>query len=232
MDQKFISIIPARSGSKGIKKKNLILLGGKPLIQWSMEASLNSGYIAQTIVSSDSKEIINFTENFNVLLHNRDPFLAQDDTETYQVIHNVFETYADLFSKFKYFILLQPTSPFRSYFHINEACRRFLDSESDTLVSAKEVQNSVLKTLFFDKTNKVSEIRDGFSSMPRQSLPKAMIPNGAIYISKIDYFRSNTSFISNKTLVYIMDETPSIDIDSYEDLEFAEKQLSLKEDIN
>tara|TARA_B110000003_G_C16428543_1_gene449132 strand:- start:1 stop:708 length:708 start_codon:yes stop_codon:yes gene_type:complete len=219
MKSKFFSIIPARIGSKGIPKKNLYPLLGKPLIQWTIESSMNSDYILDTVVSSDSDEILSLGELFGAISHKRNQTLSNDAARTEDVIENILEELNFLKDKFDYFVLLQPTSPLRTSEHINLACKKILDSKSDSLMSVKETPNGVLKTLIADdKGGLKSGFNKDFPFVPRQELPQTFMANGAIYISKISSFIENKSLLSKNNSFIIMDDASSHDIDKAEDI--------------
>lgn len=225
----FFSIIPARYGSKGIIKKNLHPVMGKPLIQWTLEASIKSKHVSETIISSDSLEILDFNNSFKYLKHKRKAIHSNDNSRSEEVIYALLEEMDFLKEKYEYFILLQPTSPLRTHLHINQACKKILDKGADSLISVKKVDNSILKSFFVGEDG---NLRPGFGHdfpfMPRQELPNTFMPNGAIYISKISSFIKNKSLISKKNSFIIMDEASSIDIDTIQDISEAELLLDGK----
>ncbi|HEG8135260.1 TPA: acylneuraminate cytidylyltransferase family protein, partial [Campylobacter jejuni] len=112
-----IAVIPARSGSKGIKNKNLVLLNNQPLIYYTIKAALNSKCISKVLVSSDSEEILSYAKSQNVDILKRPIELAQDDTTSDKVLLHALEFYKD----YEDVIFLQPTSPLRTNIHIDEA---------------------------------------------------------------------------------------------------------------
>ena len=130
MINKFIAIIPARGGSKEIKKKNLKLLGGKPLIYWTIKAAVDSKCFNSIIVSTDDTEIEDYCKKFELIIHKRPKKIAKDTTPMVPVVLDVFENYRDIFDKAEGFCLLQPTSPLRSATHLNEAIHLFNDSNN------------------------------------------------------------------------------------------------------
>tara|TARA_B100000579_G_C22824934_1_gene852562 strand:- start:643 stop:1344 length:702 start_codon:yes stop_codon:yes gene_type:complete len=216
---KFFSIIPARIGSKGIPKKNLYILNKKPLIQWTLEASIQCKYISETIVSSDSDEILRLNKYFDFNPHKRNEELSSDSARTEDVILNIFNEMQYLVDKYEYFILLQPTSPLRTFEHIDKACKKIIETASDTLLSVKETPSDVLKSLIEDKKGRLKPGFNGdFPFMPRQELPNTYKPNGAIYIAKVSAFIKNKSLLSEKNSFVVMDELSSKDIDLEDDI--------------
>ncbi len=230
---RFFSIIPARIGSKGILKKNLYPLNGKPLLHWTIESSLKSKNITKTIVSSDSEEIFDSAKYFDIDLHERGKVLSNDIAKSESVIVNILEENKNIVDDFDYLILLQPTSPLRNSNHIDKACEIILNDKSESLMSVKEVSNSCLKALIHDGNRGLRSAFDPeFPFLPRQQLPKTFMPNGAIYICKIDYFLKNHNLLADKNSFYIMDDEVSVDIDTYEDLQTIEALLKKKNKTN
>lgn len=223
--KKFLAIIPARIGSKGLPKKNLHELDGKPLIFYTIKASLQSSFIKTTTISTDSNEIIEIAKKNNVNYIKRSKNLSSDSARTEDVIRDAIEK-IEFIKEYEYLILLQPTSPLRTSLHINEACNKFLSSEADALISVKE-QNKIVLKVFFE--NEEGFLTPGFNEefpfMPRQELPQAFKPNGAIYICKIDSFKKNNSLFQKKTTFFLMDDISSIDIDTYDDILDVEEIL-------
>jgi N-acylneuraminate cytidylyltransferase len=120
---------------------------------------------------------------------------------------------------YEYLILLQPTSPLRTSQHINLACKKIIETNADSLLSVKEIPNEILKVLIEDsKGNLKSGFNKEFPFMPRQELPNAYLPNGAIYISKVSSFIKSHSLLATKNTFMIMDDDSSNDIDNLDDI--------------
>ncbi|EOW3520765.1 acylneuraminate cytidylyltransferase family protein [Campylobacter coli] len=222
MKNKILAIIPARGGSKGIKNKNLVLLGDKPLIYYTIKAALDAKSISKIVVNSDSNEILNYAKNQNVDTLKRPNELALDDTTSDKVILHTLEFYKD----YENVILLQPTSPLRTSEHIDKAFEIFKNTNANSLISVCEYDNKILKAFMCDEKGNLKGIcNDNFPFMPRQKLPKTYISNGAIYILKTKDFLQNPSFLQSNTKHFLMDEISSLDIDSEEDLRKVEEVL-------
>lgn len=225
----FLAIVPARGGSKGIPHKNLVNLGNRPLIDWTLDACIASKYIQEVIVSSDSSEILQRASRFNFTAHERSDELSGDLVQTSEVINSVLKFYEHLQHQFSHFILLQPTSPLRTATHIDEACNNLLANKASSLISVHESDNTILKSLILDDQQKLSASFIGnFFEMPRQSLPRTFKPNGAIYISEIPSYIGCNSFLQENTIPYHMDEESSTDIDTPNDLLKTENILKNK----
>lgn len=221
---RFLAVIPARGGSKGLPNKNILPLLGKPLIAWSIAASMSSDYTIDTIVSSDSEEILQVATEYGATPLLRPKTLAQDTTPSEPVLTHAC---ASMPKHYDYLILLQPTSPLRNFEHLNEAIALLLATGSTSLISVYEPSHHPLKAFTLTENNKLKGlVNDQYPFMRRQDLPRAFYPNGAIYIVQTDFFlRNEKLFSEGDTVPYIMDEMHSIDIDSMEDLKAAENYL-------
>ena len=221
----FIALIPARGGSKGLKKKNIFPIHEKPLISWTIESANTSKCIDQTFVSSDDEVILEIASNQGVNCIVRPKDLAEDSSSMESVIIDFIKQINDKAIEFKYLVLLQPTSPLRDRNDIEEACKIFLRLKADSLISVTKTDSSVFKTLILNKDGFLqAAFKDNFPSMNRQELPTAYKPNGAIYIIDKDLFVNNPTFFQKKTVMYEMDAKRSIDVDSIEDIRIIEEQ--------
>lgn len=219
-DLKILSIIPARVGSKGIANKNIIDLYGKPLIAWSIEASLYSKYISKTVVSSDGDAILKIAKKFGAEIIKRPDDLAQDSSSSEEVIEHVLQTLGDEIKNFEYLILLQPTSPLRDHNDIDNAFEILLNSEAEALISVYEEDNKILKAFKENSDGYIEGIANNeYPFTPRQELPSVYMSNGAIYIVKISQFLKTKKLFCKKTIAYKMSKEKSLDIDTNNDLE-------------
>ena len=217
---KKIAIIPARSGSKGLPNKNILNLCGKPLIAWTIEAAKKSPCFDRIIVSTDSKEYGIISEQYGAEVIYRSEIASSDTASTYDVIKELFGK-IDVYI-FDYFVLLQPTSPMRTEIHIKEAIELFEKNfeTKNTLVSVVEAHKSsfLIKQIENDLSLKKFDI--DYSNYARQK-HKEFEPNGAIFISKIDYYLDKKHFFGENGIAYIMNREDSIDIDDKLDFELA-----------
>ena len=221
-----LAIIPARGGSKGIPRKNIKPLAGKPLIVWTIEEAKKSKYIDRIIVSTDLQEIASISAKYGAEV----PFirpeeLADDETPSSDVIvHAIKWLGINQNQKFDILILLQPTSPLRNATQIDVAFENFISNPSNKcLVSVKEVEESPywMKIINDDHYLKNFTLKqDNFTR--RQDLPKIYILNGAIYIMRTVDFMSCESFDVDNTVPLLMDKKTSIDIDTEDDFVLAE----------
>jgi len=224
---KVLGFIPARGGSKGIPKKNLYPLAGKPLLQYTVEAAKQS-QLSDVFVSTDDLEIQNLALQLGAQCDSLRPAQLAGDTS---VIEDAIGDYLQKSSeKFDAVMLLQPTSPLRNHQHIDESLKLFLNSDADSLVSVSEPlehpadmvywKDEKMHFLFEDK------IKPGYTQ--RQQFEHLWFTNGAIYLFKTESFLKTKSRFGSKTIPYEMPADCSIDVDSLSHMKIAEALLSLE----
>ncbi|PSW42968.1 cytidylyltransferase domain-containing protein [Photobacterium leiognathi] len=217
MTLKKIAIIPARSGSKGLPNKNILMLLDKPLIAYTIEAAKQSGIFERVIVSTDSLEYKNIAEQYGAEVILRDERLASDTATSFMVIEDVLKKV----SGYDYFVLLQPTSPFRNAEHIQQATKQFEQQpHMNFLISVCESNKSadLIKSIGEDLSLKNFDL--DFSNYRRQN-SKEYTPNGAIFIGNNQLYLNKKHFFGADSLAYIMNKTDSVDIDDKLDFELA-----------
>ncbi len=212
---KVIAIIPARGGSKSLPHKNIYLINNKPMIAYSIDASIASSYIDKTIVSSDDDDILNVAKTYKAELLKRPIDLATDTAPTEPVIKHVLENFAG----YDLLILLQPTSPLRTVKHIDAAIELLISKKATSLISVYEPKHTPFKSFKENAQGYLEGLVDNKTPfMRRQDLPKVYMPNGAIYISYVKDFLISQSLFSAKTIPFVMDEAISVDVDTIEDI--------------
>lgn len=216
---KILSVITARGGSKGIPGKNIKPLGGKPLIAWTIEASLKSKYVSRTIISTDDDTIAEVCVNYGAEVPFRRPEeLSRDDTPHLPVIQHAVKYLEEKENDFYDYILLpQPTSPFRTAEDIDNAAKILIEKQPDAMVSVCEMEHH---PFFARKINPdgVLELfikRPEGSCLRRQELPGAYTENGAMFFMKRDVLMKEGLIMpEDRTMAFIMPQERSIDIDS------------------
>ena len=223
-----IAIIPARSGSKGLVNKNILMLLDKPIIAYTIEAAIQSNYFSKVIVSTDSLEYKEIAEKYGAEVIMRGENLSNDTATSYMVIEDILQK--DLGIEYDYFMLLQPTSPFRNYQHIRESIEKFEKNiESfDFLVSMTEAtkNSTLIKQIEEDGSLKNYDL--DFSNYKRQNY-KEYYPNGAIFIGKNKEYLEKKHFFGERSLAYFMTKEDSVDIDDKLDFEFAILLMNMKQ---
>jgi len=231
---KSLIVIPARGGSKGIPGKNIKLLDGKPLIQYTLEAARAVFDNKVICVSTDDQQIKETVESLGLEV----PFLrpaelATDESSSYGVLQNTLEFYEANGYRPDTIILLQPTSPFRSHKHLQEAISLF-NEECDMVVSVKETKSNPYSVLFEDNEEGYLKKSKKGTFSRRQDCPLVWELNGAIYIINVASFKESRTLEFKKIKKYKMDELHSIDIDTTLDWLLAESiiEKGLIGDIN
>jgi CMP-N,N'-diacetyllegionaminic acid synthase len=221
---KIIALVPARGGSKGIPDKNIRLLADKPLLQYTLEAAVQSSVFDQIIVSSDSEKILNLAKQFPVTAYRRPDILAQDSTPTNPVIEDVIEKFH--LDDDDILVLLQPTSPLRKASEITLSLQAYQQAaEIKALISVMPVSNHYLYAYRCEQ-NQLIQINPEYHALGRrQELPDIYLPNGAIYIFSVKDFMQNKKIPDQSIMPYIMPAELSVDIDNMQDWQKAEEQL-------
>lgn len=227
--KKVLAIIPARGGSKGLPGKNIRRFLDRPLIGWTIEAAKNSKYIHEVVVSTDDSEIKKISEEFGAKVpFLRPEYLATDKSVNTDVILHAIGQMPD----FDVFCYLQPTSPLRTSEDIDLAFEHFFKGQANCCVSVKKSSQSpfwsfTIDNLFLKPLFSKEEI-----PLSRQDLLPTYTLNGAIYIANKTWFTEKRSFLGNETLPFVMPDSRSIDIDTLEDFEEAERLARIILDKN
>ncbi|RPA68085.1 acylneuraminate cytidylyltransferase family protein [Cyclobacteriaceae bacterium YHN15] len=219
-------VIPARGGSKGVPRKNIKLLGGKPLIQYTIEAAREVFDDAVICVSTDDEEIKAVVESLGLKVpFLRPASLSTDTAGSYEVLLHAIGYHEDFGYKPDTLVLLQPTSPFRTGLQIKEAMQIFDDS-CEMVVSVKETKSNPYYVLREENPEGwlVKSKEGNFNR--RQDCPTVYELNGAIYIIKVEALKGIPILEFTKVRKYEMDEVSSHDIDNYLDWLVAENLLN------
>lgn len=223
MKDKILAIIPARSGSKGLKDKNIRILNTKPLIAYTIEAALKSGVFEDVVVSTDSEEYKKISEEYGAwvpFLRSKD--LSKDTSSTNEVIEDVILKLKDVGKEYDLLMILQPTSPLRDEEDIRNSVNLLYAKKANSVVSMCECDHSPLLTKALDENMNLDGFLSDLKQTRRQDFKKFYRLNGAIYLIKVDYFLKYKDFYKENSYAYIMDKNKSIDIDNIYDFNFAE----------
>ena len=218
-----LAIIPARSGSKGLKDKNIKLLNGKPLIAYSIEAAAQSGIYSHILVSTDSEMYGEIAIKYGAEV----PFYrseenASDVASSWDVVKEVLRKYMEMGVEFDTFTLLQPTSPLRKTEDILNAYQIFKEKNATAVVSVCEMEHSPLWSNTLPEDNSLSGFLKSESNKQRQKLETFYRINGAIYMAKVKEFLKDTNLYRDNCYAYKMSAERSIDIDTELDFKIAE----------
>lgn len=215
-------IITARGGSKGIPNKNIKLLNNKPLIQYTIEAAREVVKDENICLSTDSTEIVEVARQLGLEVpFVRPSYLATDSANSYDTILHAVNYYESIGKFFETIILLQPTSPFRKGFHIQEAYQLY-NNNIDMVVSVVESKANPYFNLWEESSEgMLRKVKEG-NYIRRQDCPSCFLFNGAIYIINTDSLkRCDLNKFSN-IIKYTMDQKYSVDIDTKLDWEWSE----------
>ena len=216
---KIIAVIPARGGSKGIPRKNIKLLAGKPLIAYSIEAGQSSSYLDRVFVSTEDEEIAFIAKQLRSEVTKRPLELAGDETPMLPVLNHLL---CELEKKEKFkpdiLVILQPTSPLRQAWHIDQAIKHFFSGDFDSLLGV---------SLIYE--HRFELIKDSCYITPvlqerknRQERLPVMVENGFIYVIKVDVIKAGR-ILGDRIAHYPVEKKYAIDIDDYDDFLIAEK---------
>ena len=215
---KKLAIIPARKGSKGIPGKNWKILGDKPLIQHTIDSFIDAKSEFDLLISTDDKKIMDIADLNNIQIHNRSEKSASDNASMFEVVQEIFD---DIGNTPDQFLLLQPTSPFRSPNNIRAAIE-MLGDEDNGIVGMKSVDQ--YQVLMFMKND--SGFADSFLEptkfVRRQDLPKYYYPTGSIYLLKSNAFLQEKTFYPSRIKILEIHQENAFDIDNMWDWCLAE----------
>lgn len=228
---KLLALILARGGSKRLPRKNILPIGGKPLIAWSIEAAQQSKYVDRVVVSSDDDEIAQVAREYGAgvpFIRPRD--LAGDTSTSFDAMSHAIRKLEEGGEEYDYVLLLQPTSPLRNYHHIDEAVDLLKQKKADAIVGVTEVEHPVewvyalSDNLSMDGLMSTSTIHER-----SQDLPVRYRINGAIYLCQIERMFAEKTILLNKNIyAYKMGRLISVDIDDLDDFKFAEVLMTLE----
>ncbi|URQ65083.1 acylneuraminate cytidylyltransferase family protein [SAR86 cluster bacterium] len=215
--KKFYILIPARAGSKGIKKKNIQNFRDKPLIEWTLSSAKKVKNIEKIVLSTNMPELNSYSSDKNIFFLRRPEQYCSDSATMNSVIKHASHYFDD---EEIVWILLQPTSPLRTEVHIEDCIELFKSSPDDSLIiSVLETSSSHLKAFYLNETGNLSgAFNNNAPFQNRQELPKCYMPNGAIYIFSDKSFRKFSKIPNEEIIPYIMNDASSKDIDTINDL--------------
>lgn len=216
------SIITARGGSKGIPRKNIKNLNGKPVVGYSIEASISCDLVKNTYVTTEDEEIATISREFGAEVIDRPQELAADNSSSVDVVLHALDYLEKNEESFDFFVLLQPTSPLRTAIDIENAINLFVDKECDALISVCEIDHASMLSLTLNNEFLVPNCDEEFLNTRRQDLPTYYSPNGAIYITTYESLKNNRTFIPEKTIPYVMPKERSVDLDTSFDFKLVE----------
>jgi CMP-N,N'-diacetyllegionaminic acid synthase len=222
-----LALIPARGGSKGIVGKNILDVGGRPMIGWTIDAAKKSKYIDRVILSSDDPDIIRVARLFDCEV----PFvrpsqLSTDDASTVDVVFHAL----DQIPLYDIVVLLQPTSPLRIAEDIDGCLFQMCAMHAQSSVTVAPAVEHPYLTYHINAEGKMRAYVEptNTQSLQRQKLPPAWVLNGAVYAFQVKWFVKNRCCVNSDSIAFPMPAERSIDIDTIDELNFANLIINKK----
>lgn len=215
--RRILAVVMARGGSKGLPGKNLMPLGGKPMVVWSVEAARNARLVDRAVVSTDDHAIADAARKAGGDI----PFLrpaefARDESTVHEAIDHLL---GRLEESFDYVVCLQATSPLRVGADIDGAIEACESHRAATCISVVQAPKSVYWSFSIDGSGRLAPVLESqWQTRRRQELPSVYLPNGAVYVARVDWYRRNLTFVGSDTVPYIMPQERSLEVDSALDM--------------
>lgn len=225
-----VAIVTARRGSRRLPRKNVLPLGDKPVILHSVDAALDSAEVDRVLVTSDDPEVLDIVSTRPVDSLMRPAELATDTCRSEAVVAHALDYLSCNSRPAVSFALLQPTSPFRTATHIDAALALFRNQmQRGSVVAVRDLAEPPQKSMAVKADGTLVPLTgwDDLTS-PAQQLPRAVLPNGALYVGDAAVFRDRPFFFHTPCRPYLMSAEDSLDIDTAADLEACRRQLSAR----
>lgn len=224
MSRKVVALIPARGGSEGIPRKNLAKVGGITLVERAIRSADGCPHVSSVFVSSDEQTILDLAQLSGANSIRRPAEFSSGTARAEAVVqHFLEEAPGQDLAESDIIIYLQPTSPFRSNYHVTASLEAMFAAQTDSLVSVKETSEHPAKVVVAGDDGLVQPAPyGGDSTANRQELPRLHYPNGAIYAFTIASFLREGKIPIFGALAFIMSSHDSLDIDNHDDLLLAQ----------
>jgi len=231
---RILGFIPARGGSKGVYKKNIRIVNGKPLIAYSIENALGSKYIDRVVVSTDDAEIADVSRRYGAVVIPRPKKFSGDKSPTYDAIFHAVDWLKERNECFDVIVVIEPTSPLRKNSDLDDAIKLFIKNinTADSLVSVGEIHLEnpyIAKKIEHGYVKPLIQSNKSFSQ--RQQLPRVYFPYGVIYLSKIEQLKKYKTFYQKRTIPYFIERWQNYEVDDFYDylcVDRIAKQMSMK----
>lgn len=227
-----LGVVPARAGSKGLPGKNSRNLLGKPLVQYALEAGLQSQYIDDVVLTSDCPNCLKLASELGTVRSIVRPARLADDTaSSADVIKHVIEYLSFSGLEYELFVLLEPTSPLRDFSDVDQALEALMDTKFQAMVSVCEAEDQHPDFMFrLGRSNDLVTWSAGeFKALRRQDVSPAYFLEGSLYISFVNIFLEKSTFCHGSSVGYIVPKWKSFEIDDLIDFICVEAIMSAKE---
>jgi CMP-N-acetylneuraminic acid synthetase len=222
---KVVCLIPARGGSKSIHRKNLQLLGEKPLLAWPIETALSTPEIDNVFVSTDDMEIKKVAMQYGAKIHDRRPDLSTDRSIVADTVRDFWDCQTKLEHDLKVLVLLEATSPFRSVDNVSACIQKLISQGFDSVATFQEAEVNPERTWRIEDGTPKPFIEGSIPWKPRQLLSKAYQLNGSVYAFFPDRLPHDSPSLLFGNAGSVIMENKVIDIDTKLDLEIANALL-------
>jgi len=226
---KVLALITARGGSKGVPRKNVRLVWGRPLITWTIAAAKKSALIDRLVLSTDDAEIAAVARAHGCEVPFMRPAeLATDNAASLEVVRHAVTAVG---MHFDYILLLQPTSPLRTSADIDACITMCVERRATSCVSVCEVDKTPYWMFTLTSQQQLVPLLPA-ASVPqsRQAAPKVFVLNGAVFVARTDHIMAGGTFIADDTVAYEMRRERSIDLDTEEDFAMLELRAHVDHD--
>lgn len=224
---KVLGIITARGGSKGVPRKNIAPVAGRPLLSWTADAALRANRLSRVILSTDDEEIAAVGRSCGLEVPFMRPAeLAGDATPTLPVLQHAVRFVGDQYDAV---CLLQPTNPLRNSALIDGCIELFENSHADSVVTVLPVPHEYNPHWVYwrDSAGVLSLVTGESAPVPRrQDLPPAFHREGSVYVTSTSVLMEGNSLYGRRVIGYPLQAADSVNIDSPQDLAFAEEKLA------
>jgi CMP-N,N'-diacetyllegionaminic acid synthase len=226
---KVLGLITARGGSKGVPRKNIRILNGKPLLAYTAETALRTQTLRRIILSTEDEEIAEVGRNCGIdVPFMRPNELAQDNTPSFSVVRHALSTLEETGERFDAVCLLQPTNPLRRAEDIDNCVRLLIESNADSVVSVLPVPHEYNPHwVFWKNENNLMSLATGAAepTTRRQDLPPAFHRDGSVYVTRRDTILEKKSLYGENVKGYEIEAKFSANIDTEADWQKVEDRL-------
>jgi len=221
-----VGIIPARANSKGLPNKNILHLGGKPLIQHTFESAKESRLLDHILLTTDMPEAMDLARDLGGIEvpFTRPKHLCSDSASVVDVVAHVLDFLKARGDEVKGFVILQPTSPFSTAREIDKGIDILLKG-TNSVLGVCEVMNHPADYVIKNKKGKLEFLMPRYKGKQRQEFPNVYFNNGSFYACRVEFFNNENVFYDENTVLLIMNRKTIIDIDESFDLKIAESLL-------
>ena len=225
-----LAVIPARGGSKGVPRKNLVQLCGRPLIAYTIEAGLSAKSVSRLVVSTEDEEIVSVARSLGAdVPFIRPATLATDAAQSLPVVQHAVQAVEEVEgTPYDVIVMLQPTTPLRTAGDVDSAVTLLLESGADSVVSVVDVggHHPYRMKRIDDDGRLVNFVDQGFEDMrPRQELPPVYLRSGDIYASRRAVIMDENTLVGKNCRAIVIPQSRAVNIDTPIDILMAEHAL-------